>query len=76
MAESADINYRTDGQLQALLTKAGNETRPPTSITEQISWLSANFQNVIGLDPAQSELLKKFMAGFDAPPIRDSAEVW
>jgi hypothetical protein len=76
MAESANFNYRTDDQLQTLLTDARIATRAPTSLTEQIQWLSANFQSVIGLDPGQSALLKKFMAGFDAPPIRESTEVW
>jgi hypothetical protein len=74
MAESADFDYRTDGQLQTLLTNAISVPRAPTTFAEQIPWLCANFQGFIGLDPAQSNLLKKFVAGFDAPPIRESSE--
>jgi len=39
---------------------------------EAITWLSANLQSVLGLvgDPAQGELLKKIVAGFDLAPIK------
>ena len=72
MIDCAEPNYRTDEQLQTILARSGK--RVPISPYEQIRWLSANLERVVGLvdDPAQSEQLKKIVAGFDVPPIKES----
>jgi hypothetical protein len=76
MVDGVKLNYRTDEQLQAILVRSGK--RAPTSPLEQILWFSANLQSVIGLvdDPVQIEQLKKFMAGFDVPPIKEPTGAW
>ena len=66
-------NYRTDEQLQVILARSG--ACVPPSPPEQIAWLSANLQSLIGRaeDPAQGERLKRIMAGFHVPPIKEPA---
>ena len=73
MVKCAAINYRTDEQLQAILARNG--TCVPICPPEQIPWLSANLQSVIGLleDPVQGERFKKIMAGFHVPPNKEPA---
>jgi hypothetical protein len=62
-------NYRTDEQLRAILA---GERRCIDNPLDQVYWLSANLQNIVQLvrDPAQSELLKKLVAGFHVSPIK------
>jgi hypothetical protein len=74
MVDCSEPNYRTDEQLQALLARSGKCA--PTGPSDQIQWLSANLQTVIGLvdDAAQGERLKKIMAGFHVPPIKETIE--
>ena len=66
----AEPNYRTDEQLRDIL--AGSGGCVAINPLESITWLSANLQSVLGLvgDPAQGELLKKIVAGFDVSPIK------
>jgi hypothetical protein len=60
----------SDEQLRNIL--AGSDGCAAINPMEAIMWLSANLQSVLGLvgDPAQGELLKKIVAGFDLAPIK------
>jgi hypothetical protein len=70
VAIGVEPNYRTDEQLKAILPV--DSRCAVSNQLELMSWLSANLQNIIGSvsDPAQGELLKKLVAGFDVAPIR------
>ena len=74
MVDEAEPNYRTDEQLQSLLTKFGK--RVPSCLPEQIPRLFAKFETVLVDDPTQGEMLKKFVAGFDLPPIKEPLGDW
>jgi hypothetical protein len=64
------VNYRTDEHLQAILSEAGYCSG--IAPQEQVLWLSANLERVIGLagDTVQSDQLKKIKAGLDLPAIK------
>jgi len=70
IVDREEPNYRTDEQLRHIL--AGSGGCAAINPLESITWLSANLQSVLGLvgDPAQGELLKKIVAGFDVSPIK------
>jgi len=73
MVDGVESNYRTDEQLQAILFESGQLA--PLSPSEQLPWLSANLQSLVELvgDPARNERLKKIVAGYAVPPIREPA---
>jgi hypothetical protein len=73
MVDDVEHNYRTDEQLQSVLGRSGECA--PISFLEQIMSLTAKVQSAIELmdDPAKSEQLRKIIAGFDVPPIKEPA---
>jgi hypothetical protein len=76
MMDGEELNYRTDEQFRAILVRSGKCA--PTIPLEQILCSSVSLRTVIRLvhDPAEIEQLKKIMAGFDLPPIKEPSGGW